>query len=299
MKKNPFNWVGNKYKYVKNINEIIKGKYENVYDVFMGSGNIIVNLDCSANLFIGNDIIPLLPNLYNVIKKQEKFTKVELDEIINKWKFTDKAHYYYFRDHWNKKYLFDNYDRKFIYETILLLKMCSNSMVRFNRKHRYFNQGFRGISKGRKEFFTPMAKDKIVRELNDFRTKLQENTFEFHNKDFKDLLLLVNKGDLVLLDPPYILSEGMYGADFTKEDDQYIFDFLSTTEADFVYFNYLESGDEINKELQEFLDKEDFNVEVISERSATGQNKKNVKSICEIMVSNMDIKEEFNLFSMK
>ena len=232
MKKNPFNWVGNKYKYVKNINEIIKGKYENVYDVFMGSGNIIVNLDCSANLFIGNDIIPLLPNLYNVIKKQEKFTKVELDEIINKWRFTDKTHYYDFRDHWNKKYLFDNYDRKFIYETILLLKMCSNSMVRFNRKHGYFNQGFRGISKGRKEFFTPMAKDKIVRELNDFRTKLQENTFEFHNKDFKDLLLLVNKGDLVLLDPPYILSEGMYGADFTKEDDQYIFDFLSTTEAD-------------------------------------------------------------------
>ena len=41
------------------------------------------------------------------------------------------------------------HDKDFIYETVILLKMCSNSMVRFNATKGYFNQGFRGISKGK------------------------------------------------------------------------------------------------------------------------------------------------------
>lgn len=287
--KNPFNWAGNKYKYMKNINSVIKDEYEVVYDVFMGSGNIVANIDCSADLFIGNDIIPLLPNLYNsIIKETRDFELKEFENIIEEWsRFSDKKFYYSFRDHWNSKYLSNNYDREFIYETVMLLKMCSNSMVRFNKTKGYFNQGFRGLGGNKTEFFTEIAKKRIIKELNSFKAKLQNRKFEFQNRDFKQLLNEVSEDDLVILDPPYILSEGMYGADFSKEDDQFILDFLENTKADFVLFNYLESGDRVNTALKSFLkNNEDLYVEVISEINATGQSRKNLKKVCEVMITN-------------
>ena len=68
--KTPFNWVGNKYNYIDTINDVVKNKkYNKVIDMFMGSGNIILNLDCEANEFIGNDKQRLLPLLYKSINE--------------------------------------------------------------------------------------------------------------------------------------------------------------------------------------------------------------------------------------
>ena len=62
--KSPFNWVGNKYKYINEINKLTNKKYDKIVDLFMGSGNILLNLNIEANHYIGNDIIPLLTNIY-------------------------------------------------------------------------------------------------------------------------------------------------------------------------------------------------------------------------------------------
>lgn len=284
MKRNPFNWVGNKYKHMDKINMLVRGnEYKNIYDVFMGSGNILVNLDCSADHYVGNDVIPLLPNLYKSIK--DKFTLKEMQDILNKWdNFKDKSNYYDFRDYWNVKYLGGQYDKEFIYETILLLKMCSNSMVRFNRKEGYFNQGFRGLGGGKLEFFSPLAKNNIVKSLNDFSDKLKRNEYTFKNEDFKEILKLVKEDDLVILDPPYILSNGMYGTDFTEVDDNHILSFLKSTKADFILFNYLSSGDRVNQALVDFID-ETMNIEIISNKDLTGQGRNNAKEIQEVMIS--------------
>lgn len=283
--RSPFNWVGNKFKHMEKVNAIIKGKdYNAVYDVFMGSGNILVNLDCKADSFVGNDLTPLLPNIYKEIKGQ--FTLEELELIIKKWNnFSDKKDYYSFRDYWNVKYLGNNYDREFIYETILLLKMCSNSMVRFNRKEGYFNQGFRGLAKGKQEFFTDTAKNNIVKALNNFSSHLSTKSLEFKTKDFKEVLSLAGKDDLIILDPPYLLSTSMYGADFTEKQDNYIYEFLEQTKADFILFNYLENGNNVNLGLQKFIKDNNVNVKVISESDSAGQGKlKGSKSIKEVMV---------------
>ena len=51
--KSCYNWVGNKYKYLNKINEIIEGKrYERVIEPFMGSGNILLNANCKANCLL-------------------------------------------------------------------------------------------------------------------------------------------------------------------------------------------------------------------------------------------------------
>lgn len=289
--RSPFNWVGNKYRYVENINNITKdNKYNKVYDVFMGSGNILLNLECEAEFLIGNDSVPLIPNVYTAISTtKENFTLNELQSIVDKWnKFSDKQDYYSFRDYWNVKYLGNNHDKDFIYETILLLKMCSNSMVRFNGKKGYFNQGFRGLGKGKTEFFADTMKSKIIRELNNLKNSLTARKYEFTTGDFKHTLSKVVKDDLVILDPPYILSSGMYGMDFTNEDDLYLLDFLQNTDCHYMLFNYLESGEETNYNLTNFLSKNpNLYVENLNNNTSTGQNRKGKKEIIEIVVSNI------------
>ena len=64
-RKTPFNWVGNKFKYIDVINNLVRNKkYNSVIDMFMGSGNILLNINTNANKMIGNDKIKLLPCIY-------------------------------------------------------------------------------------------------------------------------------------------------------------------------------------------------------------------------------------------
>ena len=135
--KTPFNWVGNKYKFMDEINRIVRGGvYNNVIDLFMGSGNLLINIDVNAKRYIGNDKIKLLPNIYNELSNNKyTYSLDDIETILNRFdRFSTKESYYAYRDYWNEKYLSDDFDRIFILETILLLKMCSNSMVRFNPK---------------------------------------------------------------------------------------------------------------------------------------------------------------------
>ena len=71
MIKSPFNWVGNKYRYIDIINKLILNKqYENVYEPFLGSGNILLNVQCNTTNYFGNDTIYLIPEIYNFIKNK-------------------------------------------------------------------------------------------------------------------------------------------------------------------------------------------------------------------------------------
>lgn len=276
---------------MKNINNLVKGKeYYRVYDVFMGSGNILLNLDCFAEDFIGNDNIPLIPHLYKSISNvEDDFTLEELQFIIDYWnKFSDKKYYYCFRDYWNEKYLNFRYDRNFIYETIVLLKMCSNSMVRFNASKGYFNQGFRGLAKGKTEFFSENMKSSIIIQLNELKSNLQSKRFDFIVGDFKDALSKASGGDLVILDPPYILRTDMYDTNFSREDDIKLLEFLQTTGSDYIYFNYLESGDYINEDLIKFINTHNpYFVEELSNKTLAGQGRQGTKKVVEVMISNI------------
>src|SRR5690606_38147489 len=240
--KSPCNWVGNKYKHLDKINEIVGGKkYERVIEPFMGTGNILLNINAPAETYIGNDNIPLVPRLYSYMRNNGFYYSLEeLEAIIESWNyFSEKEDYYVFRDYWNSKYSNSIYEKDFIYESVLLLKMCSNSMVRFNQKGE-FNQGFRGLAKGKSEFFSNNMKDRIVSQLNLLSIALNNKNYKFIVGDFKDVLKETTENDLMILDPPYILRTDMYDMNFTEEDDDFLFDFLAYTKSDFLYFNYLE-----------------------------------------------------------
>lgn len=282
--KSPFNWVGNKYKYINKINNLINKEYDKIIDVFMGSGNILLNLDIKANHYIGNDIIPLLTNIYKeLIINNYQYDIILFNEICKQYNdFSNKQDYYNFRKDWNSNYKISNYNKNFILETLLLLKMCSNSMVRFNNKGE-FNQGFRGCHG---PFFNEITKNNIINELNNLSNFLQNKNYKFTNFDCLKLLdnLKDTKNNLIILDPPYISSLGMYNlSSYNKEKDLQILNYLNNTKNDFIYFNYLINENFEYLELKNFA--KNYNVEIINDKTCSGQNRKlNVKSIKEVLI---------------
>lgn len=288
--KSPINWVGNKFKHLNIINDLIKDKkYSFVLDMFLGSGNVLLNLQCNSDKYIGNDKNKLVPMLYGELKKYT-YNLDKFEEIINRFnRFSDKSDYYTFRDYWNKKYLSNIFDEEFIYETVMLLKMCSNSMVRFNPKEGYFNQGFRGISATKKnnEFFTDTMKSLCVDGLNELSKHLNKNDYRFMSKDFITYEDKWNNG-LLICDPPYILRKDMYDTDFSENHDVKLLDIISNTKNDFIYFNYLVSNGEVNETLNKIIKENNYKVMDINNKSLAGQGRsQNIKEVQEVIVTNV------------
>lgn len=288
-RKTPFNWVGNKFKYIDEINNLVRNKkYNSVIDMFMGSGNILLNIDLNANKMIGNDKIKLLPCIYTEIAKNKYvYTLEDVDIILNRFnRFSKKEDYYIFRDCWNEKYLNDKIDRDFIMETVLLLKMCSNSMVRFNQKEGYFNQGFRGLGK-KDEFFTESMKRLCVDSVNALTEILNKKEFDFTSEDFlnfKDS----DDNNLIILDPPYILRSDMYTVDWNKEHEDKLNKLIMDTKNDFIYFNYLERDGIVNQELVDIIKKRGLTVIEINNKTNAGQGRiKNTIEVKEVLITNI------------
>ena len=284
-RKTPFNWVGNKFKYIDVINNLVRNKnYNSVIDMFMGSGNILLNINTNANKMIGNDKIKLLPCIYTEIEKNKHMYTLEgVDIILNRFnRFSKKEDYYIFRDYWNEKYLNDKMDEDFIIETVLLLKMCSNSMVRFNQKEGYFNQGFRGLGK-KDEFFTESMKRLCVDSVNSLTEILNKKEFDFTSEDFlnfKDS----DDNNLIILDPPYILRSDMYTVDWNKEHEDKLNKLIMNTKNDFIYFNYLERDGIVNQELVDIIKKRGLTAIEINNK--TNVSRGNVSTIIPLFASN-------------
>lgn len=287
--KSPVNWVGNKFKYLGLCNNLVKGKkYSKVIDLFMGSGNLIINIDCEANKYIGNDKNKLVPKLYGEVVKHQ-YSLNELEIILNQFnRFSKKEDYYVFRDYWNKKYLSDNFDKNFVYETILLLKMCSNSMVRFNPTEGYFNQGFRGLG-NKTEFFANEMKNICVDGLNQLAEALKSRQYKFTNTDFLPHVdKFLEPDNLLILDPPYILRADMYDTDFSQKHDIALLDIIQNTKSDFIYFNYLYRDGKVNEQLNNLINTNNFNVIEINNKTLAGQGRsENIKEVNEVIVTNV------------
>lgn len=288
----PFNWVGNKLKYTYFLNSfLVNKKYDRVIDLFMGSGNLLLNLECKTNSYIGNDLLKLMPNIYNYIKNNDiVFEKKGLQDVINRWEFIKKDDYYRFRDYWNERYISDDIDISFICETVLLLKLCKNSIVRFNKKGE-FNQGFRGFSVQGKGCFNGVDLNVYIKELNNIKRKFNKNDFYFYNKDFRLLieeLSPLNKNDLLLADPPYLLSnKEVYGGDFDDKDDYDLLNILCNCGCDFLLFNYLENGGYKHNALIDFVEKNNLRVISLSNNCTLNSGCNLNKKLNEVLVTNI------------
>lgn len=296
VQKLPFNWAGNKVDYMDYVNNMLYGrKYKRAIDIFMGSGNMIMNMNVKADELIGNDIIPLMPLILSYMRDNPQDYKYkEIKEIDDMWGFTCSENYYAFREYWNKRYIAEDIDKQFIYETVMLLKMCNNSLVRFNQKGE-FNQGFRGIAWNNKigKFFTDSNLKRIPVELNSLGKKLQKRTHSFYNKDYKELLqndIHLGKDDLLLLDPPYILNNtSTYDGTYSENDEKELLDFIGGLESDFILFNYLFNVDRSHTGLIELVEKKGYKVISLRTRGKLKSLSTGAK-VNEVLITNIGLK---------
>lgn len=162
-------------------------------------------------------------------------------------------------------------------------------MVRFNQQG-VFNQGFRGLSAKEEVegFFSESMKKLCVDGLNDIKNKLHNNPYLFYHGDFKDIKLPKDREDvLIIADPPYILRQDMYNQDFSQQHDNDLLEILKNTKNDFICFNYLSRGDEINERLKDFIDSGNYKIIRINSKTSSGQGRTNTKEVEEVIVTNI------------
>lgn len=195
--KSPINYVGNKYRLIKQIIPLFPKKISMFVDAFGGSGTVLINTE--ADHYIYNDVNPyvsgivlgLFSTLYDEIIKQIESVISEYD--LNK---TSEIGFKHLRNDYNN-------GKKEWYILYSLMCFSFNWQMRFNNKHEYNSSWGKDRSS-----FTSKQKQGIYLLKQRFENKepvtvLSKNAFDFDFSDF-------DENDLIYFDPPYFNSVGNY-----------------------------------------------------------------------------------------
>lgn len=191
--KAPFNYIGNKYRIINELTSLFPQRINNFVDLFCGGGDVSINI--RASHVYANDIN------YHVIDIMREFQSHPITEIlqyidntIREWGLSkdSKDNYLRFRDYYNAK--------KNPLDLYILMCFSFNFQFRFNSKHEYNNP----FGQNRSHFSANMRANLIT-----FSQLIGNVTFssnDFRNFDYN----LLDKGDMLYADPPYLLSCGSY-----------------------------------------------------------------------------------------
>lgn len=169
-------------------------EYNNYYEPFVGGGSVLFEIllkDINYNYsrkYIVSDINECLINCYKIIKHN-------VDELINELKKdiykNELINYYDRRKRFNDIKFNNDYDIEKAALFIYLNKCGYNGMYRENSKG-YFNIPFGKMN-------NPKICDiSVIRKVSEVLQNVNINCYNYSN-----ILELVEKNDLVYLDPPY------------------------------------------------------------------------------------------------
>jgi DNA adenine methylase Dam len=194
--KSPLNYVGGKYKLLKEIIPLFPNKINTFVDLFGGGFNVGANVEAEHTIY--NDICKPVVELLNHIKGNNIDNLLsEIDEYIEKYHLSkeNREGYLKLREDYNSGY-------KTPIKFYTLLCYAFNNQIRFNKNGEY-NTPF---GKNRSSF-NPTLREKFIdfhQRVNDidcifFNMPYEKfDFFEFHNNDF------------VYCDPPYLNSIATY-----------------------------------------------------------------------------------------
>ncbi|MBQ9467018.1 MAG: Dam family site-specific DNA-(adenine-N6)-methyltransferase [Muribaculaceae bacterium] len=251
--KSPFNYIGNKFRMLKDLKLILPNDSDNFIDLFCGGCDVVTNINAGHKF--ANDINY---HLIEILKAFQSMTLQELldkiDGIIIRWKLTktDKAAYENFRNHYN------NSSRDAI-ELFVLMCYSFNYQFRFNAAHEYNNP----FGNNRSCFSSSMRQNLIS-----FHRLISDIIFtssDFINFDYD----IVKEGDIVYADPPYSLTCGSYNdgkrgfRGWSLLDDQRlmrILDTLSTKGVRFALSNVIEHKGETHLAFNNWVQRNGYNI---------------------------------------
>lgn len=195
--KSPINYVGNKYRLIKQIIPLFPKKISMFVDAFGGSGTVLMNAEADhyiyndVNSYVSDIVSGLFSTPYDEIIKQ-------IENVISEYdlSMTNKEGFERLRNDYNN-------GRKDWITLYALMCHSFNHQFRFNSKHEY-NSSF---GKNRSYFSDRQRQDLFILkqrfENKEPVTVLSKNAFDFDFSDF-------DENDLIYFDPPYYNSVGNY-----------------------------------------------------------------------------------------
>ncbi|MFL2139000.1 Dam family site-specific DNA-(adenine-N6)-methyltransferase [Desemzia sp. FAM 23991] len=206
--KSPLNYVGGKYKLLKQILPFFPTDIDTFVDIFSGGANVGINVQ--ANYYIFNDMNSRINEMFRYFAKQNPTELVDkIKRIIEEHNLskTNQEAYLNFREKYN-----NNPNPLDLY---ILISFSYNYQIRFNNSMIYNNP----FGKNRSSFSENMEKN-----LKLFISKLKTINHAFTDQYFTDIdLSVLGDKDFVYLDPPYLITTGSYNdgnRGFTNWDDK-------------------------------------------------------------------------------
>lgn len=232
--RSPFFYVGDKYKLMHQINDLIPKNISQYIEPFVGGGSSAIN--SLGREYILNDIDEYVIKLHEELikysnKPEELFDK--LFKLIDHYglscsfrgiivpdelkKQHVKTYYAKYNKEAYKKMRDDFNENKDITLLYLLLIYGFNHMIRFNSFGKF------NLPVGNVDF-----NKNVYKALNDYLDFMKNNKVKFYNKDYQEFLLSleIDKDAYVFLDPPYLISMSEYNKLWNEKKEIELCEFL-------------------------------------------------------------------------
>lgn len=252
--KSPLNYIGGKYRLLRQILPLFPNEIDNFIDLFAGGCNVGINAE--ANTVFFNDNLTFLIEMYQI------FQDAELDNIINHIENrivefglsqTNERGYKLMRNLYNKD--------KNPLDLFVLIAYSFNHQIRFNNSHQFNNP----FGRNRSSFNAKMKQN-----LEDFVIKIKEQECYFSDLCFADFdFSNFAENDFVYCDPPYLITTGTYNDGkrgfkgwSLKEETQLLnlLDGLNKQNMRFALSNVLEHKGKSNDILKDWINYNDYNI---------------------------------------
>lgn len=244
------NYTGNKSKLIGNLNEVFE-KSTATRLVDCCCGGLSVSLHSKFDTVIANDLNDRIIELYRYFATM---TYDSIKEEINKYiKLFDldkenKDGYLRLRKRLNNS-IYHLRDNRHV---LLYLAHCYSfsNMIRFNGSG-MFNAPF-----GEREF-----NPSIDANLQQFYNIIETKNITYTNDSFVSINIEV--GDLVYIDPPYLITEAVYNKGWTQTTDCIMMDWLDELHErgiDFVMSNVTHHRGKINQKLIDWAETKKYTV---------------------------------------
>lgn len=191
--KSPLNYVGGKYKLLRQLFPLFPERVATFVDLFAGGGDVFINV--TADRVIANDINNYVIGLFSRFQELSETEVIErIDHTIELWGLssTNEVAYRQFREYYNEV--------KDPIDLFVLVCHSFNYQFRFNSAHEYNNPFGRNRS-----WFNPKLRNNLILFLR------QLHGIEFRCDNFKTFdFTHLGENDFVYADPPYLITTGTY-----------------------------------------------------------------------------------------
>ena len=244
---------------------------------FLGTGVVAFNLGFKRSIL--NDTNPHIIQLYKEIQQGiitpqivKAYLEKEGETLLNAGD-NGYDHFRFIKDRFNEK--------PNSLDFIFLSRAGFNGMMRFNKKGHWNIPFCKKPNRFAQAYVTKIVNQtaKVSHAIN--------SDWEFHNKQFSEIIPLAKKGDLIYCDPPYYGRYVDYYNGWTEEDEELLFTQLRDTKANFILSTWHHNDYRENEMIEKYWS--NFNILTKDHFYHSGGKIENRKSIVEALVCNFEL----------